>query len=156
MGSIEPKKPIILMCFEKELFRILLLQPYNFWSGPKLVTLQEKSWSLDARGDLCIFFGLTDWKVHSIKIKSNKFYQVGHCPNAFPPEYYFLRWWKYTFWLKINFVDSKIMTMVAIFCVKIEQVISFPNTVSTKKIQAHPTEKDTLSIVNKCTCYSSQ
>ena len=35
--------------------------------------------------------------------------------------------------LKINFVDSKIMTMVANFFVKIEQVIFFPNTVIYKK-----------------------
>jgi len=40
--------------------------------------------------------------------------------------------------LKINFVDSKIMTMVANFFVKIEQVIFFPNTVIYKKNQAHP------------------
>jgi len=40
--------------------------------------------------------------------------------------------------LKINFVNSKIMTMVANFFVKIEQVISFPNTEIYKKNQAHP------------------
>jgi len=40
--------------------------------------------------------------------------------------------------LKINFVDSKIMTMAANFFVKIEQVIFFPNTVIYKKNQAHP------------------
>jgi len=34
--------------------------------------------------------------------------------------------------LKINFVDSKIMTMLANFFVKIEQVIFFPNTVIYK------------------------
>jgi len=58
--------------------------------------------------------------------------------------------------LKINFVDSKIMTIVANFFVKIEQVIFFPNTVIYKKIKLIPPEEETLSIVNKCTCYTSQ
>jgi len=31
---------------------------------------------------------------------NNKFYQVGHCLNAFPPEYYLLRGWKYPFSLQ--------------------------------------------------------
>jgi len=57
--------------------------------------------------------------------------------------------------LKINFVDSKIMTMVANFFVKIEQVIFFHNTV-IKKIKLIPPEEETLSIVNKCTCYTSK
>ena len=58
--------------------------------------------------------------------------------------------------LNIYFVDSKIMTMLANFFVKIEQVIFFPNTVIYKKNQAIPPEEETLSIVNKCTCYTSQ
>jgi len=37
--------------------------------------------------------------------------------------------------LKINFVDTKIMTMVANFFVEILQVIFFPNTVIYKKIK---------------------
>jgi len=40
--------------------------------------------------------------------------------------------------LKINFVDSKIMTIIANFFVKIVKVIFFPNTVIYKKNQAHP------------------
>jgi len=48
--------------------------------------------------------------------------------------------------LKINFVDSKIMTLVANFFVKIEQVIFFPNTVIyKKKIKLIPLEEETLS-----------
>jgi len=40
--------------------------------------------------------------------------------------------------LKINFVDSKIMTMLANFIVKIEQKRVFPSTVIYKKKFAHP------------------
>jgi len=43
--------------------------------------------------------------------------------------------------LKINFVDSKIMTMLANFFGKIEQIIFFPNTVIYKKIKLNPPRK---------------
>jgi len=39
--------------------------------------------------------------------------------------------------LKINFVDSKLMTMISNFFLKIEQVRFFPNTVIYKKNYAH-------------------
>jgi len=40
--------------------------------------------------------------------------------------------------LKIHFVDSKIMTIVANFFAIIEQFIFFPDTVIYKNNQAHP------------------
>jgi len=58
--------------------------------------------------------------------------------------------------LKINFVDSKIMTMIANFIVKVEQVIFFPSSVIYKKIKPIPPEDETFSIVHKYTCYTSQ
>jgi len=58
--------------------------------------------------------------------------------------------------LKIDFVDSKIMTMVANLFVKIEEVILFPNTVIYKKSKLIPPREVTLSMVSKCTRYTSQ
>jgi len=46
--------------------------------------------------------------------------------------------------LKINFVDSKIMTMEANFFVKIEQVIFFPNTVIYKKKSSSSPQRKTF------------
>jgi len=58
--------------------------------------------------------------------------------------------------LKIDFVDSKIMTMSENFFVRIEQVRLFPNTVIYRKIKLIPPEEGILSVVNKCTCFTSQ
>jgi len=58
--------------------------------------------------------------------------------------------------LKLNLVEFKTMTMLANLFVKIEQIRFFPDTVIHKKIKLIPPEEETLSIVNKCTCYTSQ
>ena len=97
----------------------------------------------------------------------NKFYQVGHCPIAFPPEYYLLlrrwkthsdcrKWKRGSMILKIKLVDSKIMNMLAKFFVKIKQVRFFRNIVIYKKILLIYPEEETLLIVNKCTWFTSQ